>query len=205
MADKLQQTAQGATDQAKQGASEGSKKWDAMSEDQKKETFDKLPADQKKGKSYYEWITEGYHHQYENWMPWIEDKYLSWFTSDNKASYATKDTLDKSKITGVEQVDTLQDGVNNLVGGQVGKGGILQPVGDAFSKEGINRAERGGKDDSGSYGNAAADSVVGGAKSVGEGASSGAQGVSDTVTGGAKSAGGYLGGMLGGGKKEEAK
>lgn len=92
MADKLQKGAQGATDQAKQGATEGSKKWDAMSEDQKKETFDKLPADQKKGKSYYEWITEGYHHQYENWMPWIEDKYLSWFTNDNKASYATKGT-----------------------------------------------------------------------------------------------------------------
>ena len=72
-------------------ASDGGKKWNAMSEDQKKETFDRLPADQKKGKqSYYEWVTEGYHNQYENWMPWIEDKYLSWFTNDNKASYAAK-------------------------------------------------------------------------------------------------------------------
>lgn len=115
--------------------------------------------------------------------------------------FCCTDTLDKSKVTGVEQVDNLQDGVNNLVGGQVGKGGLLQPVGDTFSKEGINRAERGGKDDSGSYGGAAADSVVGGAKSVGESA----QGAGSSVTDGAKSAGGYIGGMFGGGKKEEAK
>ena len=54
-------------------------------------------------------------------------------------------------MTGVEQVDTAQDSVNNAVGQQVGKGGILQPVGDAASSEGINRAERGGKDDQGSY------------------------------------------------------
>lgn len=111
-------------------------------------------------------------------MPWIEDMYLKWFTNDNKASYATKgtsfssakskfsllgcecgadvcafcaDALDKSKVTGVEQVDTLQDSVNNAVGQQVGKGGVLQPVGDMASKEGINRAERGGKDDEGSF------------------------------------------------------
>lgn len=106
-----------------------------------------------------------------------------------------KDTLDKSKVTGIEQVDTLQDGVHGLVAGQVGQGGLLQPVGDAISKEGINRAERGGKDDGGSYGGPAAtvtDPVVGGAKTAGEG-----------VVGGAKSAGGYLGGMFGGGKKEE--
>lgn len=92
MADKLQQSVQGAGDTAKEGASEGTKKWDAMSEDQKKTTFDNLPAEQKKGKSYYEWITEGYQHQFENWMPWIEDTYLKWFTNDNKASYATKGT-----------------------------------------------------------------------------------------------------------------
>lgn len=103
--------------------------------------------------------------------------------------------LDKSKVTGVEQIDTLQDGVNGLVAGQVGQGGLLQPVGDAVSKEGINRAERGGKDNDGSYGGAAAtvtDPVVGNAKAGAEG-----------VVGGAKSAGGYLGGMFGGGKKEE--
>ena len=96
------------------------------------------------------------------------------------------DTLDKSKITGIDQVDNLQDGVNGLVGGQFGKGGLLQPVGDTVSKEGMNRAERGGKDESGSYGGA-----------VGNAAS----GAAGSVTDGAKSAGGYVSGMLGGGKK----
>jgi hypothetical protein len=136
--------------------------------------FNALPEDQKQGKTYMEWIKEGYQNQYENWMPWIEDQYLKWFTRDNKASYATKgrrrpnlrfttfpdhtqtnhinrtDTLDRSKVTGVSQVDNLQDGVNNLVAGQVGQGGLLQPMGDAVSKDGINRAERQGKDDKGS-------------------------------------------------------
>jgi len=58
------------------------------------------------------------------------------------------DSLDKTKVTGIEPVDKAQDGVNNLVTGQIGQGGALQGVGDAFSKEGVNRAERGGKDDS---------------------------------------------------------
>lgn len=66
------------------------KKWDAMSETQKKTTFDQMPSEQKKGLSYTEWISQGYQHQWENWMPWIEDKYLQWFSKDNKASYATK-------------------------------------------------------------------------------------------------------------------
>lgn len=93
------------------------------------------------------------------------------------------DTLDKSKVTGIEQVDNLQDGVNNLAAGQVGQGGLLQPMGDMVSKEGVNRAERGGKDDSGSYAGA-----VGG-----------------SVWSGAKSAGGYVGSFMPGGKKEESK
>ncbi|KAK0943810.1 hypothetical protein LTR29_004574 [Friedmanniomyces endolithicus] len=204
MADKLADTAKGATDQAQKGASEGSKKWEAMSEDQKKQTFDALPADQKKGKTYMEWISEGYNHQYENWMPWIEDKYLSWFTNDNKTSYAAKDTLDKTKVTGISQVDQLQGDVNNLVGNQFGTGGLLQPVGDMASKEGVNRAERGGKDADGSYGGPAAsmtDPIAKNAQAAGEGVSSGAQGLGSSVMGGAKSAGGALGGMFGGGKK----
>jgi hypothetical protein len=61
------------------------------------------------------------------------------------------DQLNKTKVTGVEQVDTLQDGVHNLTAGQLGQGGLLQPVGDLASKEGINRTERQGKDDKGSY------------------------------------------------------
>jgi len=239
MADKLQSSVQGATSQAQDAASEGTKKWDAMSEEQKKKAFDSLPEDKKKGMSYTEWIKEGYYKQYENWMPWIEQLYLRWFTNDNKASYATKgkwalndrprqwtpkllaedrfyltffisitietDTLDKSKVTGVEQVDKLQDGVNNLVSQQVGQGGLLQPAGDLASKEGINRAERGGKDDTGSYGGAASgvtDPVANNAKAAGEGAASKAQGLGSSVWSGAKSAGGYVGGMLGGEKKE---
>ncbi|RYO05550.1 hypothetical protein AA0119_g3265 [Alternaria tenuissima] len=158
--------------------------------------------DQNKGsqKTYKEAAGEYYNQKYETWMPWIEDQYLKWFTKDNKASYATKQNLDKTKVTGVSQVDNLQDGVNGLVGGQVGKGGIAQPLGDAVSKEGINRAERGGKDEQGKpiegqgplggYGQSAADGVKGGASSV---------------AGGAKSAGGYIGGMFGGGKGEQKK
>ncbi|KAG9191170.1 hypothetical protein G6011_09258 [Alternaria panax] len=158
--------------------------------------------DQNKGsqKTYKEAAGGYYNQKYETWMPWIEDQYLKWFTKDNKASYATKQNLDKTKVTGVSQVDNLQDGVNNLVGGQVGKGGLAQPLGDTVSKEGINRAERGGKDDKGKpiegqgplggYGQSAADGVKGGASSV---------------AGGAKSAGGYIGGMFGGGKGEQKK
>lgn len=82
-------------------------------------------------------------------MPWIEDNFLYYFTKDNKASYATREQLDKAKVTNIEQVNTLQDGVHNLAAGQVGQGGLLQPVGDMLSKEGVNRAERGGKDDKG--------------------------------------------------------
>jgi hypothetical protein len=68
-------------------------KWDAMNDEQKKQAFDALPEDKKQGKTtWYEWIKEGYHHQYENWMPWVEDLYLKWFTNDNKASYATRGT-----------------------------------------------------------------------------------------------------------------
>ncbi|KAJ4332112.1 hypothetical protein N0V95_009742, partial [Ascochyta clinopodiicola] len=100
-------------------------------------------------KGYKQQAGEFYNRQYDNWVPWMEDKYLQWFTKDNKASYATKQNLDKTKVTGVSQIDNAQDGVNNLVSSQVGQGGIAQPIGDALSKEGINRAERGGKDEHG--------------------------------------------------------
>lgn len=48
-------------------------------------------SDQNK-KTYSQVAGEYYNQKYETWMPWIEDKYLSWFTKDNKASYATKRT-----------------------------------------------------------------------------------------------------------------
>ncbi|KAF1971271.1 hypothetical protein BU23DRAFT_600390 [Bimuria novae-zelandiae CBS 107.79] len=181
-------------------------------------------ADQSKPqKTYKEQAGEFYNRQYENWVPWIEDQYLKWFTKDNKMSYAAKQELDKTKVTGIEQVDNLQDGVNNLIGGQLGKGGLAQPIGDAFSKEGINRAERGGKDEQGrslenqgplgGYGQGAVDgvkgaggSVAGGAQSAGGSVAGGAQSAGGSVVGGAKSAGGWVGGMFGGkGGQNEGK
>ncbi|KAL8803909.1 MAG: hypothetical protein Q9182_002876 [Xanthomendoza sp. 2 TL-2023] len=175
------------------------------SEDQKKAMYDGLSDSQKEKQTYTEWVKDAYNNQYENWMPWIEDKYLAWFGTDNKASYATKDTLDKTKLTNTPQINKLQDGVNNLVGDQLGKDGLLAPVGNMASKEGINRAERGGKDESGSYGGGPAasytDSAVEGAKGAGGGIVGGAQSAGGTVSEGAKGAGGYLGGMFGGGKK----
>lgn len=127
--------------------------------------------------------------------------------SHNNITNVPTENLDKTKVTGISQVDNLQDGVHGLVSGQVGQGGIAQPIGDAMSKEGINRAERGGKDEKGNpiesqgplggYGQGAVDGVKGGAGAVGSGMSS----AGETVTGGAKNAGGYLGGLWGG-KKE---
>ncbi|KAK5019791.1 hypothetical protein BJ546DRAFT_1000011 [Cryomyces antarcticus] len=160
--------------------------------------------DNKNQPGYVESAKQVYNKQYDTWVPWIEDKYLSLFTKDNKASYATKDTLDKSKVTGVEQVDKLQDGVNGLVSGQVGKGGLLQPIGDMASKEGVNRMERGGKDDKGTYGGPAAgltDPLVNNAKAGGSGVAQGASAAGSKVTEGAKGAGGYIGGLFGTGKK----
>lgn len=63
------------------------------SEEQKKQIYDNLPAEQKAKQSYTEWLKESYNYQYERWMPWIEDQYLKWFGKDNKASYATKGTF----------------------------------------------------------------------------------------------------------------
>lgn len=117
------------------------------------------------------------------------------------------DTLGKTKVTGIEQVDHLQDGVNDLVGGQVGKGGLLQPIGDMASKQGINRIERQGKDDKGTYGGPAAsiaDPAIQNAQKAGSGVTEGAKGGVSYVTESAKGAGSYLGGFLGG-KKEEKK
>ncbi|KAF2101417.1 hypothetical protein NA57DRAFT_53385 [Rhizodiscina lignyota] len=160
--------------------------------------------------TWTQWIKSGYAAQYENWMPWIEDQYLKWFSKDNKASYAAKDNLDKTKVTNIEQVDKLQGDVNNLAAGQVGKGGLLQPVGDLVSREGVNRAERGGKDDKGNIGpggsSGAANPVVSNAKAAGEGVADGAKSGGAGVWNGAKSAGGYVGSFTKGwgGKKEQA-
>ncbi|KAM7187623.1 hypothetical protein V8F20_010907 [Naviculisporaceae sp. PSN 640] len=98
-----------------------------------------------------EWTKDQYNKQYEKWVPWLEDLYLRYFTKDNKVSYTARENLDKTKVTGISQVDNLQDGVNNLVAGQVGQGGLGESVGNLASKEGVNRAERQGKDHNGSY------------------------------------------------------
>ena len=191
---------------------------------QTKEEYNNLPAEQKKKQTYTEWLKENYNYQYERWMPWIEDQYLKWFgKGDNKASYATKgnfaiqnensnavtkeriDALSKTKVTGIKQVDQIQDDVNNLVGNQLGENGLLAPIGNLAGKEGINRAERGGKDDKGTYGGPASgytDPVIKNAQSAGQGMASGAQKVGGGVVDGAKGAGGYLGGVLGGGNKQ---
>lgn len=167
-------------------------------------------------------------------MPWIEDQYLKWFSKDNKASYATKglltlpesciiilsglsnrlltysqfrwiDTLDKTKVTGNSQIDQLQGDVNNLIGNQVGQEGFLRPVGDAISKEGINRTERGGKDESGSYGGPASsisDPVINNTQKAGQSVAGGMQTAGSTAAEGLKGAGGYVGGMFGSGEKK---
>ena len=85
---------------------------------------------------------------------------------------------------------------------QVGKDGLLAPVGNAVSKEGINRAERGGKDEQGTYGGPAssvADPIAKNAQGAGEGLAGGAKSAGGAVTDGAKGVGGYVGGMFGGG------
>ncbi|KAI1111939.1 hypothetical protein F5Y14DRAFT_286990 [Nemania sp. NC0429] len=102
---------------------------------------------QQKSQSTVEWAKQKYNEQYDAWMPWIEDVFLKYFTKDNRTSYVARDQLDKTKVTGVKQVDDLQDGANNLAAGLVGQGGILQPVGDTVS-EGLKRADpRGTKRD----------------------------------------------------------
>lgn len=101
----------------------------------------------------------------------------------------------------MEQVDTLQDGVHNLAAGQVGQGGLLQPAGDMFSKEGINRSERQGKDDKGGY----APSQLPGAGVANDTANTlaeGGKGVAEKSTEGIKAAGGLVGGVFGGGNKD---
>ncbi|ROT38959.1 hypothetical protein SODALDRAFT_276641 [Sodiomyces alkalinus F11] len=150
-----------------------------------------------------EWAKQTYNEQYEKWVPWLEDQYLRWFTKDNKASYSTKQNLDKTKVTGIEQVDTLQDGVNGLVAGQVGQGGLLQPVGDYASKEGVNRAERQGKDEQGRY-TTGAQAAPGGeaVEDVVSGVADGGKSAGAAAAEGVKNAGGLVGGLLGGGKKE---
>ncbi|PYI30607.1 hypothetical protein BP00DRAFT_447282 [Aspergillus indologenus CBS 114.80] len=168
-------------------------------EEQQRHIYDNLPEEERKKQTYAEWVQEVYNDQYEKWMPWLEDQYLKWFgKGDNKASYVTKDNLSKTKVTGVKQVDQIQDDVHNLVGNQLGENGLLSPVGNAVSKEGINRAERKGKDENGSYGGplgGVTDPVVEGSKSAGQGLYSGAQSAGSSLAAGTKSVAGAIPGV----------
>jgi hypothetical protein len=93
--------------------------------------------------------------------------------------------LDQTKLTGNAQVDNLQDGVNNLVAGQVGQGGLGEGVGDQLSG-GISESEKNkNQNASGMLGN------------VGEGL----KGAGNSVGQGVSNVGSSVGGVLGGGKK----
>ncbi|KAI6255043.1 hypothetical protein MCOR07_005023 [Pyricularia oryzae] len=138
-------------------------------------------------------VKKTYNDQYEKWVPWLEDMFLSYFTKDNKASYTAKDNLSKTKVTGVKQVDTLQDGINNTVGDQLGQDGLARPVGDIVSKEGLNRFERKGKGEDGNY------DATGVTGKLSEGGSAVAGGVVD----GGKAVGSAVGGLLGGGNAKK--
>lgn len=94
-------------------------------------------------------------------------------------------------------MDQVQDDVTNLVGNQVGDKGLLAPLGQAASKEGINRAERNGKEEDGSYGGPAAsfvDTGKNGLSSVGSGLSSGGESLKNAASGGVSGVTGLLGG-----------
>ncbi|KAL4868089.1 hypothetical protein BDV12DRAFT_170335 [Aspergillus spectabilis] len=165
-------------------------------EEQKRHFYENLPAEEKDKQSYAEWAKEAYQEQYEKWMPWLEDQYLKWFgKGDNKASYVAKDNLSKTKITGNDQVNQLQDDTNNLIGNQLGENGFLAPVGNLASKEGINRAERGGKDENVSH--------VGPLGGVTDPIVQWGQNAGSSVSSGVQSVGKSVGGVFGGGSERK--
>jgi len=93
--------------------------------------------------------------------------------------------------------------VNSLVSNQIGKGGLLQPVGDIMSKDGVNRAERGGEDE---HGNFLPSSLTGGEEAAKAGGgyltntTSYISGAGSSMYNSAKGAASYVGGMIGGKK-----
>lgn len=60
----------------------------------------------------------------------------------------TSDPTDKlnTDVTGDKNIQAVQGGLAEGVGGQLSSGGLLGGVGDLTSKEGVNRAERGDMD-----------------------------------------------------------
>lgn len=88
-----------------------------------------------------EWTKKKYNEAYTDYMPWIEDKVLGYW-GENKTSYTAKEKLN-TDLTGDKNVQAVQGGIAEGVGGQLSSGGLLGGVGDMTSKEGVNRAERG--------------------------------------------------------------
>ncbi|CAF9919605.1 hypothetical protein IMSHALPRED_004669 [Imshaugia aleurites] len=88
-----------------------------------------------------EWTKKKYNDAYTEYMPWIEDKVLGYW-GENKTSYTAKEKLN-TDLTGDKNVQAIQGGIAEGVGGQLSSGGLLGGVGDMTSKEGMNRAERG--------------------------------------------------------------
>ncbi|KAG8528750.1 uncharacterized protein KY384_006437 [Bacidia gigantensis] len=90
------------------------------------------------------WVSEKYNNAYNNYVPWVEDKVLGYW-GENKTSYTAKDKL-STDVTGDKNINAIQGGVAEGVGGTLSSGGILGSVGDASSKEGVTRVEKGNLD-----------------------------------------------------------
>ena len=107
----------------------------------------------------------------------------------SNSTLTSLDTLSKSKLTGNEQVDQIQDDASNLIGNQISDKGVLKPVGDSASKEGINRYERNGKDETGSYGGESLQGVIDsgreGVSHVGSGVGQMTESAGSSIVGGA--------------------
>jgi len=91
-----------------------------------------------------DWTKKKYNEYYNSYMPWIEDKVLGHW-GENKTSYTVKDKM-STDVTGDKNINAIQGGVAEGVGGTLSSGGVLGGVGDMTSKEGVNRAERGDLD-----------------------------------------------------------
>lgn len=77
--------------------------------------------------------------------------------------------------------------------GQLGQGGLAQPIGDMASNQGVNRLERQGKDNSGGYIPDAAGPVAQGGNAIIGGAVAGGRTAAGTAQSGLESVGGLLG------------
>jgi len=93
------------------------------------------------------------------------------------------DSLSKTKFSGVNEVDQVQDDASNLVGNQLGDRGVLSPIGQAVSKEGVNRAERGGKGEDGKYFPGGYGDIGGVGDKIGQGVQGGVSGVKGVLGG----------------------